>query len=70
MPPSDGGADFHRINRDVDDPNTITVVAGWANTYDARAFMHNPDLKEAMGRAGVTTSPRFELYEEVEVVQY
>jgi heme-degrading monooxygenase HmoA len=70
LPPKDGGASFHRINRDVDNPNVITVVAGWANADDARAFTQNPDLKEAMGRAGVTSSPRFELYEEVEAVQY
>jgi hypothetical protein len=70
FPPKGAGAAFHRINRDVDDPNTITVVAGWANVDDARAFTQNADLKEAMGRAGVTSSPRFELYEEVEAVQY
>ena len=70
FPPKGAGAVFHRINRDVDDPNTITIVAGWANSDDARAFTQNPDLKDAMGRAGVTSSPRFELYEEVEAVQY
>jgi heme-degrading monooxygenase HmoA len=70
LTPKEGGASFHRINRDVDDPNLITVVAGWANADDARAFTHNPDVKEAMGRAGVTSSPRFELYEELETVQY
>jgi hypothetical protein len=70
FPPKGAGASFHRINRDVDNPNTITVVAGWANVDDARAFTQNPDLKDAMGRAGVTSAPRFELYEEVEAVQY
>jgi hypothetical protein len=70
LPTKDGGASFHRVNRDVDNPNIITVVAGWANVDDARAFTHDPDLKDAMRRAGVTSSPRFELYEEVEAVQY
>ncbi len=70
LPPSKAGASFHRINRDVDDPHNITVVAGWNDVDDARAFTENPDLKDAMGRAGVTSSPRFELYEEVEAVQY
>jgi hypothetical protein len=31
LSPKEGGASFHRINRDVDDPNVITVVAGWAD---------------------------------------
>jgi heme-degrading monooxygenase HmoA len=70
LSPKEGGASFHRINRDVDDPNVITVVAGWADVEGARAFTRNPELKEAMGRAGVTSSPRFELYEEVEAIQY
>jgi hypothetical protein len=30
----------------------------------------NEDLKEAMGRAGVTSAPRIEIFEEVEAVQY
>jgi hypothetical protein len=35
LPAQDGGASFHRITRDVDNPNTITVVAGWVNIDDA-----------------------------------
>ena len=70
FPPSRGRALFHRINRGVDDANNITVVAGFESPEAARAFVENPDLKEAMGRAGVTSAPRVELYEEVEAVQY
>jgi hypothetical protein len=70
MPPSVGGASFHRINRLVDDPNVITVVAGFASADAARAFVENPDLASAMQRAGVMSEPRIEIHEEVEAVQY
>jgi len=70
VPPKTMGARFHRINRSVDDANNITVVAGFDTVDDARAFLANEDLKEAMGRAGVTGAPRMEIFEEVESVQY
>ena len=70
FPPSTGGALFHRINRGVDNPNNITVVAGFESADAASAFASNPDLKDAMQRAGVTGAPRIEIYEEVESVQY
>ena len=70
FPPSKGGAKFHRVNRNVDNPNNITVVAGFESLGDAISFRDNPDLKDAMGRAGVTSAPRIELYEEVEFVEY
>jgi heme-degrading monooxygenase HmoA len=69
-PPSKGGALFHRINRSVDDPNNVTVVAGFETADAARAFANDPNLKEEMGRAGVKSAPRIEIYEEVESVQY
>ena len=70
VPPSTGGALFHRINRSVDNPNNITVVAGFESADAASAFANSPDLKDAMQRAGVTSAPRIEIYEEVESVQY
>jgi quinol monooxygenase YgiN len=70
IPPSTMGGLFHRINRSVDDPNNITVVAGFPSREAAKAFVTNPDLKDAMGRAGVTGAPRIETFEEVEAVQY
>ena len=51
-------------------PNTITVVAGFETLQAALDLRDNPDLKDAMGRAGVTSAPRIELYEEVEAVKY
>jgi len=69
-PPSEGRAKFHRINRNVDNPNNITVVAGFETLDAALGFRDNPDLKDVMGRAGVTSAPRIEIFEEVEHVQY
>lgn len=70
FPPSRGGASFHRVNRNVDNPNNITVVAGFESRDAATAFRDNPELKDAMARAGVTGIPRVEIYNEVEAVQY
>ena len=70
FPPAMGGALFHRINRNVDDLNNITVVVGFETTEAARAFVDNADLKDVMHRAGVTSQPRIEIFEEVEAVQY
>lgn len=70
FPPAKGGALFHRVNRNVDDPNNITVVAGFDTTEAVRAFVDNGDLKQAMQRGGVTSTPRIEIFEEVEAIQY
>jgi heme-degrading monooxygenase HmoA len=70
FPPSKGGALFHRLNRNVEDPNNITVVAGFESADAARAFRDDPALKDAMHQAGVTCAPRIEIFEEVEAIQY
>ena len=63
-----GHAVFARVNRSVDDPNTIAVVAGFESLDKAQAFLNSPDLKEAMQRAGVSGETRIEIYEEVEAL--
>jgi uncharacterized protein (DUF1330 family) len=70
FPPSLGGALFHRVNRRADNPNNITVVMGFESAAKAETFVSDPELKAAMQRAGVTSAPRIEIFEEVEVVQY
>lgn len=70
FPPAKGGAKFHRVNRAVDNPNNITVIAGFETAEAALDFGDNPGLKDAMERGGVTSAPRVELFEEVESVQY
>jgi len=68
--PARGGAAFHRVNRNVDSANNVTVVAGFPTEDSARDFVDDPALREAMQRAGVIGAPRIELYEEVEAVEY
>jgi hypothetical protein len=68
FPPTAGGARFARVNRAVDDPNTVAVVAGFDSVEAAETFLHNPDLEAKMLEAGVTGEPRIEIYEEVEAI--
>jgi len=67
-PPTAHGALFARVNRAVDDPNTIAVVAGFETLEAANAFLGSPELKAKMEEAGVSSEPRIELYEEVAVI--
>ena len=64
-PPSRGGARFWHVNRNVDNPNNVTVICGWDTLDAAVAFRDDPELKNGMDRAGVIGSPRFEISEEV-----
>ena len=68
MTPVSRGAKFARVNRAVDDGNTVAVVCGFETVDEANAFLGDPNLKEAMGRAGVQGEPRIEIYEEVEAL--
>lgn len=70
FPPSKGGALFHRLNRNVANPNNITVVAGFESLDAATSFRDDPALADAMGRAGIVGAPRIEMYTEVESVVY
>jgi hypothetical protein len=70
VPPREGGAKFHRINRMVGDPNMILVVAGFESAEKAEAFGRDSGLGEAMTRSGVVGEPRIEMYEELESIQY
>ena len=69
MPPTVGGAKFARVNKRVDDPNTVTVVAGFDSLDTLNAFVGDDRLKEVMHEAGVVGEPRIEIYEEVEVIE-
>jgi hypothetical protein len=63
--PVSRGALFHRVNRAVDDPDTVLVVCGFRSADEASAFKGDAVLKEKMQAAGVTSAPRFEVYEQV-----
>jgi quinol monooxygenase YgiN len=52
-----GATGTNQIYRDVDDPNTITIVLEWDNAENARKFMDDPALREVMQKAGVVGMP-------------
>ena len=66
--PTTAGAKYARVNRSVEDPNMVTVVAGFDSLELAKSFLNNPNLKATMTEAGVVGSPRIEIYEEVESI--
>jgi hypothetical protein len=67
-PTTAGGAKFSRVNRGVDNPNVVTVVAGFDSLDTLKTFASDPQLRELMHQAGVLGEPRIEIYEEVEVI--
>ena len=66
--PTSGGAKYARVNRSVDDPNMVTIVAGFETLELAKSFINDPNLKAKMTEAGVVGSPRIEINEEVESI--
>ena len=66
--PTTAGAKYARVNRSVEDPNTVTVVAGFDTLELAKSFLANPTLKAKMTESGVVGSPRIEINEEVESI--
>jgi hypothetical protein len=53
------------VFRNADDPNEITGLHWFSTLNDAYAFANDPDLKDAMARAGVSGPPRIEISVEV-----
>ncbi len=45
------------LHRDDEDPNMVTAIFKTDDLERAREFLATPDLKETMGRAGVTSEP-------------
>jgi hypothetical protein len=66
--PTTAGAKYARVNRSVEDPNMVTVVAGFDTLELAKSFLNNPNLKAKMTEAGVVGLPRIEINEEVESI--
>lgn len=51
------GCKGYQLVRNVDDPNELIVVMEWDDLKNAREFAGSEDLREIMGRAGVTDAP-------------
>lgn len=66
--PSKGRAQHHSVCRSVDNPYNVTVIASFESEKAATAFRDNPEFKDAMGLAGVDSTPRFEIFEQIETV--
>ena len=54
------------VFRNADDPNEITGLHWFPSVDEAHAFADDPDLKDAMARAGVSGPPRIEISVEVQ----
>jgi heme-degrading monooxygenase HmoA len=61
-----GGEKSFQIYHPDDDPNNLLILFEWDSLSNARAFMNNPDLKDAMGEAGVVEEPQAYFLEEYE----
>ena len=55
------GATDARVFQDPDDKNSVTVLHTFPSAEKAEGFASSPDLKSAMGRAGVAGAPRVEI---------
>jgi hypothetical protein len=52
-----GGVRAEAVYQSADDPNDVLVTHDFDDVETARAFFANPDLKDAMMRAGVEGEP-------------
>lgn len=66
-PPERGGAVSHSVNRAVDDPNLITIISAFRSAQEAAAWRDDPELRAAVGEAGVVGAPTVGVFEQVEV---
>ena len=55
-----------QVFRNVDDPNTVTVLSVQKSAEQVQAFIDSPDLKERMKAAGVTEMGQMLIIEEMD----
>jgi len=55
-----------RVFRNVDDPNTVTVLSVQESAEKVQAFMESPGLKAAMEAAGITELGQMLMVEETD----
>jgi heme-degrading monooxygenase HmoA len=61
------GVRAHQVLRSIENPNDVTVEHKFDSPEAARAFFAMPELKEAMGEAGVNAdSVEISYFDEVE----
>jgi quinol monooxygenase YgiN len=52
-----GSTGVYQIYRDVDNPNTVSLILEWKDAGKAQAFLNDPMLKQVMQAAGVIGAP-------------
>ena len=57
------GCTGQRVLRLPGDPNDVVAIHEFPTVDQAREFSEDPALKEAMGRGGVSSAPRIEIFE-------
>jgi hypothetical protein len=57
------GCTAQRVLQLPDNPNDVIAIHEFPTVDQATKFTDDPDLKEAMGRGGVTGPPRIEIFE-------
>jgi quinol monooxygenase YgiN len=55
-----------QVLRNVDDPNTVTVISVQESAERIQAFMDSPDLKARMEAAGITEVGKMLIMEEMD----
>ncbi len=55
-----------QVFRNVDDPNTVTVLSVQESAEKVQAFMDSPDLKARMEEAGITEMGQMLIMEEMD----
>jgi len=58
-----GGVTAESVHHMAGDPDNILVIHHFTTVDAARGFFANPELGDAMRRAGVVGEPRIEFYE-------
>jgi quinol monooxygenase YgiN len=67
-------APFRKVNGELSfqayrssaNPNDVTVVSGWANPAQARAFVKSAELRKRMKEVGVISQPQVQFFRKAE----
>jgi quinol monooxygenase YgiN len=52
-----GSTGVYQVYRDVDNPNSVSLILEWEDAKKAQAFLNDPALKQVMQAAGVIGAP-------------
>jgi len=60
------GESSFQVFRNVDDPNTVTVISLQESAEKVQAFLNSPDLKARMKASGITKMGQMLIMEEMD----